>query len=239
MASENAGFPKTVVIVPDGNRRKASRIGLPAWRGHEAGYETFKIIFDAIWKYDVEYFVFWALSHDNLVKRSSKEISFLFSLFQKALEGVEEKIASDDREICFHAIGDWKKNFPQTLSRQIESLALKTCGNSKRHFTLLLVYDGKKEIFDAMNKMCQLRSSDVSITETEVKKYLQSGYIPDVDLYIRTGAEGDPHLSSGALMFQMANAQLAFTKTLWPNFTVDEFDKIMLNYKNRERRLGR
>ncbi len=88
MTSITSGFPKTVFVIPDGNRRQANRLGLPSLSGHRAGYEAFKNIFEAAWKYDIEHLVFWALSFGNLIKRAPDEISYLFDLFHNAIDGV-------------------------------------------------------------------------------------------------------------------------------------------------------
>ena len=60
--------------------------------------------------------------------------------------------------------------------------------------------------------------------------------LPAVDLLIRTG--GDYRLSN-FLLWQAAYAELYFTKTLWPEFTVEEFDQAIAEFVSRERRFGK
>ena len=57
----------------------------------------------------------------------------------------------------------------------------------------------------------------------------------DVDLMIRTG--GDQRISN-FLLWQMAYAELYFTPTKWPDFSVSEMNKIIQNVSGRERRYG-
>ena len=57
-----------------------------------------------------------------------------------------------------------------------------------------------------------------------------------LDLIIRTGGE---HRLSGFVLYQAAYAELFFVDTLWPDFTVAEFDRIMAAFARRERRFGR
>ena len=60
--------------------------------------------------------------------------------------------------------------------------------------------------------------------------------IPDPDLMIRTGGECR---ISNYLLWQIAYAELIFTPSLWPDFTKEEFCKIILKYQSRERRFGK
>jgi undecaprenyl diphosphate synthase len=62
--------------------------------------------------------------------------------------------------------------------------------------------------------------------------------LPAVDLLIRTGCESDPHVSAGFMMWDTAYSQFHFTKTFFPDFSPKEFEKIVKDYSNRERRLG-
>ena len=60
--------------------------------------------------------------------------------------------------------------------------------------------------------------------------------IPDPDLLIRTSGE---QRISNYLLWQIAYAELYFTKTLWPDFNKDELVAIIKDYKTRERRYGK
>jgi len=59
--------------------------------------------------------------------------------------------------------------------------------------------------------------------------------MPDPDLIIRTS--GEQRLSN-FLLWQAAYAELAFPETLWPDFTPEEFMKILEEFGKRERRFG-
>ena len=52
---------------------------------------------------------------------------------------------------------------------------------------------------------------------------------------IRTGGEWR---LSNFLLWQFAYAELWFTDTLWPDFTVDELDVAISHFSSRERRYG-
>ena len=57
----------------------------------------------------------------------------------------------------------------------------------------------------------------------------------DVDLLIRTGGD---HRVSIFLLWQIAYAEMYFTETKWPDFTVTEFRYIIEQVAKRERRFG-
>ena len=59
--------------------------------------------------------------------------------------------------------------------------------------------------------------------------------LPDVELVIRTSA--DERLSN-FLLWQCAYSEMAFSNSLWPDFTPDEFESIVLDYTRRDRRYG-
>ena len=58
----------------------------------------------------------------------------------------------------------------------------------------------------------------------------------DVDLLIRTSGE---QRVSNFLLWQIAYAELYFTKVYWPDFGKKDLQKALLNYQNRERRFGK
>ena len=64
---------------------------------------------------------------------------------------------------------------------------------------------------------------------------LPSLSVGDPDLIIRTG--GEQRLSN-FLLYGAAYAELAFTDTLWPDFTEDDLFGAISSYQRRERRFG-
>ncbi|MCD6094826.1 undecaprenyl diphosphate synthase family protein, partial [bacterium] len=77
-----------------------------------------------------------------------------------------------------------------------------------------------------------------TVTEKLIKEHLWTKDLPPVDLVIRTGCEKDPHMSAGFMMWDTAYSQFYFTETFFPAFTPEEFEQIIKDYSERERRLG-
>ncbi|HBH71741.1 MAG TPA: hypothetical protein DDX26_02675 [Candidatus Yonathbacteria bacterium] len=60
--------------------------------------------------------------------------------------------------------------------------------------------------------------------------------MPDPDLVIRTSGE---HRTSGFLPWQTVYSELFFTDVFWPEFSKEEFTRIIEEFKVRERRHGK
>ena len=58
---------------------------------------------------------------------------------------------------------------------------------------------------------------------------------PELDLIVRTG--GDMRISN-FLLWQAAYAELYFTDVLWPDFSAEDVDAAIENFKSRKRRFG-
>ena len=74
-----------------------------------------------------------------------------------------------------------------------------------------------------------------SITEETVSAHLYTHNLPDPDLLIRTSGE---MRISNFLLWQIAYSELHITKTLWPDFSRNEYLDILKDYQQRNRRFG-
>ena len=97
---------------------------------------------------------------------------------------------------------------------------------------LALNYGSRDEITRAVKK---LQDKDLEITEQNIENSLDTAGIDDVDLLIRTSGEVRV---SNFLLWQIAYAEMFFTKTYWPEFNTDELDDIISDFHKRERRFG-
>ena len=128
---------------------------------------------------------------------------------------------------------------PKKSQEAIEK-AIEATKNYNRYFsTFLIAYDGTDEMLDCIQKIAKKTAGNpTKITKDLIKENLWTKDLPPVDLVIRTGCEGDPHNSAGFMMWDTTYSQLYFTKTLFPEFGPEEFEKIIEDYSKRERRLG-
>ena len=221
-----------VAIIPDGNRRWAKTEGFKPISGHEKGFEIFKEVARETRKLGIPYLTAWGLSRDNALKRSIRELKFLYSHFQDNFEKLLRDKELHEDEVKVRVIGEWPRFFPSRLKTVIEKLEETTKNYGKFNLTFLLAYDGRREMAEAFRRARRK-------TETEgsgPQNYLWTKDLPPVDLVIRTG--GDPHWSAGFLMWHTADSEFYFTKTFWPAFTAKELRKAIAEYNHRPRNLG-
>jgi len=92
--------------------------------------------------------------------------------------------------------------------------------------TFLLLY-----IFVLKNNLISLKNIDESL----INQHLYTHYLPDVDLLIRTSGE---KRISNFLLWQIAYAELYFTKKFWPDFSKEDLYEAIINFQKRQRRFG-
>lgn len=224
-----------VFIVPDGDRRWADDHKLNHYAGYRAGHKAFREQAHTIWDHGVTHVTAWGLSLDNLRERNTEDLGAVFSVLADAIKEFFEEIPVMKRKIRFRAVGDWRALFPSRFSDQIEALERATAHHDQGVLTLLLAYDGDKELCDVSRRVAaQPPQNEVSFEF--LKSLAATHFLPNVDIYLRTG--GEPHLSGNALPFQMRNPELFFPEKYWPDFTVDDMASVIAEYKERRKRHG-
>ena len=235
-------FPKHIAIIPDGNRRWAKKKGLLSFLGHNKGAEVAEEIIKEAINLKIPYFTFWGCSINNVIKRPKSEVSFLFKIFEKQFKKISEDKAIYENKIRINVFGRWKELFPKETSIVIENAIEKTKNHNNYQLNFLLAYSGKDEMTETIKNISdlKLKNKNLEINESLIKNNLWTKNSPPVDLVIRTG-EGDnlAHWSDGFMMWDTANSQFYFTKTLWPDFNKKELKKANNKFSLAEKRLGK
>jgi len=230
-------LPNHVAIIPDANRRWAKEKGLAPWVGHEEGAKNFKKILEEARILGIKYISFWGSSLDNFKKRPLTEKAALLKIYSKYFREIMESQEIIKNKIRVRVIGKWREQFPSHLVKIIDKCLSITKNFDCHHLTLLLAYSGDDEILASVKKIIRDKTKEEEINEDFFKKHLMTSELPPVDLLIRTG--GEPHLSAGFMMWDMANAQLYFSNTKWPDFSKKEFREAIEDYSQRGRRFGK
>ena len=218
-----------IAIIMDGNGRWAKAQGKTRTQGHKAGAEVVKKITQyAAQNKDIKYLTLYAFSTENW-KRPKLEVEFLMKLLDNWLQ--QELNTYIKNEVKFEVIGDISK-FSKKLQNRIEETKEKTKNFDKLTQILALNYGSRDEITRAVKKLC---NKNLEITQENISKNLDTANFPDVDLLIRTSGE---IRVSNFLLWQIAYAEMYFTPTLWPDFTPNELEKIIEEFKTRDRRFG-
>jgi undecaprenyl diphosphate synthase len=233
--NEIQGGPDHVAIIMDGNGRWATQRGRPRLFGHHAGARRVGEMVEACPDLGVKYLTIFAFSTENW-KRTQSEVAGLMKLFRRYIERESKALFQNGVRVRF--IGDRQK-LDDKLVSLMDNLELYTSGNDKVHLTIALNYGGRDEVTRAAQRLAfeveQGRLSPKDVDAETLAKFLDTRFLPDPDLVIRTSGEAR---ISNFLLWQSAYAEYEFVDTLWPDFNAEEFGKILSRYGNRERRFG-
>ncbi|AZQ67543.1 di-trans,poly-cis-decaprenylcistransferase [Silicimonas algicola] len=227
--------PAHVAIIMDGNGRWAQKRGKPRLFGHHAGARRVREIVEACPDFAVKYLTIFAFSTENW-KRTQSEVSGLMKLFKRYLMSETKELVDAGVRVRF--IGDRIK-LDETLVALMDELELLTCHNDTVHLTIALNYGGRDEVARATKRLAREvkagRIDPEAVDAETLARYLDTYVLPDPDLVIRTSGEAR---ISNFLLWQSAYSEYEFVDTLWPDFTRDEFGRILASFTRRERRYG-
>ena len=232
-------IPTHVGIIMDGNGRWAKAHNVPRVMGHNAGMQAMKKIVIASSNMGVKYLTVYAFSTENW-KRSTEEVKGIFNLIVKYVNSELEEL--DKNNVHINIFGDYSM-LPKASIDAIDKMVGRLQDNDGLVFNIALNYGGRDEIVRSVKELASEVASGKrdpeDITEDDISEHLWSGSahfgVPDADLIIRTA--GDFRISN-FLLWQSAYSELAFTKTLWPDFSEEEYAEILDNFGSRERRFG-
>jgi len=219
----------------DGNGRWAQARGNPRLFGHHAGAKRVREIVEACPDLGVQYLTIFAFSTENW-KRTQTEVSGLMKLFKRYLMSETKQLVEAGVRVRF--IGD-RIRLDETLVALMDELELLTCANDRVHLTVALNYAGRDEVTRAAKRLCRdVAAGKVDpekVDAEELARHLDTYVLPDPDLVIRTSGEAR---ISNFLLWQSAYSEYEFIDTLWPDFTREEFARILSGFSKRERRYG-
>lgn len=222
-------LPKHVALIMDGNGRWAQQRGKPRTAGHKEGLEAAKRIVRAAADLGIKYVTLYTFSTENW-KRTQDEVGYLMGLIKAHLRAEFEFYK--ENQIRVEHIGDLA-GLPKDVQEEIVNAKKDTENFTGTTCVLAINYGSRDEIARAANKA--LADGKKEFKEGDFKNYMDLPELPDVDLLIRTG--GEKRLSN-FLLWQTAYAEFIFSDTLWPDYSVEEFKKDVLEFESRNRRFG-
>lgn len=224
-------LPFHVAITMDGNGRWAKQKNLPRSSGHNEGLETVKRIVKKASDLGIKFLTLYIFSTENW-KRTEQEVGFLMNLIHIHL--VQELNFYRENNIKLNHIGNLS-TLPQKIQNDILEAIDDTKDFSGMTLNLAINYGGRDEIIRGIKKIIDNKIPSEKITEDFFSKTLDMPESPDVDLLIRTG--GEQRLSN-FLLWHIPYAEQIYTKTLWPDYSNEEFEKHIEEFTNRNRRFG-
>ena len=233
-------MPRHVAVIMDGNGRWAKKNGVSRLAGHNQGMLAMKEIIKRADVLGIKYLTVYAFSTENW-KRSQEEVGGIFNLLVKFVGS--ELAELDENNVKVHILGEYREKVPAAAVASIEKAIETTSDNDGLQFNIALNYGSRAEITRAASRLCRkveegiLKADDITDEMLSQEMYTgdENGNIPDPDLIIRTS--GEERLSN-FLLWQAAYSEFAFTDTLWPDFTPEEFERMIEEFSTRGRRFG-
>ena len=223
-------IPQHIAIIMDGNGRWAKAKGQPRTAGHIQGVETVRAITEECVNLGVKYLTLYTFSTENW-NRPAEEIQALMGLL---LKNLEDEIFMKNN-VRFRVIGD-QTRLPEDVQEKLNLMIERTAKNDAMTMVLALSYSSRWELTHAMQEIAREGINAEDITEEVVSAHLQTAFMPDPDLLIRTGGE---QRISNYLLWQLAYTELLFCDTFWPDFDQEALHRAIADYQSRERRFGK
>jgi len=227
-------IPQHIAIIMDGNGRWAMERGQHRSFGHKAGVDAVRRITSECVRLGVRYLTLYTFSTENW-NRPADEVVALMGL---VLTSLEDEIFMKNN-VRFRVIGDLSR-LPNEVQQKLLVTEEHTAANDAMTMVVALSYSSKWEITDTVRRIAadaadgKLKPENVS--EELISQRLQTNFMPDPELLIRTGGE---LRISNYLLWQIAYSELYFCDTYWPDFDEEALHKAIADYQSRQRRFGK
>ena len=227
-------IPQHIAIIMDGNGRWANERGKERSFGHQAGVESVHKITSECVRLGVKFLTLYTFSTENW-NRPVEEVNALMGLI---LTSLEEEIFMKNN-VRFRMIGD-KPRLPKNVQQKMNELEEHTAANSAMTVVIALSYSSRwelqKAVRDIAHEVKEGTTALDDISEECISQHLETSFMPDPDLLIRTGGE---IRISNYLLWQIAYSELYFCDTYWPDFDEAALHKAIASYQQRQRRFGK
>ncbi len=231
---DNTRIPQHIAIIMDGNGRWASERGKERSFGHQAGVDTVRRITSECVRLGVKFLTLYTFSTENW-SRPADEVSALMGL---VLSSLEDEIFMKNN-VRFQVIGDMGR-LPQEVQQKLRETMEHTAHNTAMTMVVALSYSSRWELTKAARELAQAVKAGTlqpeDIDENLIGSRLETAFMPDPELLIRTGGEVRV---SNFLLWQIAYSELYFCDTYWPDFDEQDLHRAIASYQARQRRFGK
>ncbi len=227
-------IPQHIAIIMDGNGRWAKERGKERSFGHQAGVDTVRRITSECVRLGVKFLTLYTFSTENW-SRPETEIAALMGL---VLSSLEDEIFMKNN-VRFQVVGDMAR-LPQSVQDKLRETMGHTAHNTAMTMVVALSYSSRWELTQAARSIAQdvkdgkLQPEDIN--EELMNQRLETAFMPDPELLIRTGGE---LRISNYLLWQIAYSELYFCDTYWPDFNEADLHRAIASYQARQRRFGK
>ncbi|GAH37815.1 unnamed protein product, partial [marine sediment metagenome] len=114
-------LPRHIGLILDGNRRWAKKRNLNMNLGHLAGYETLRKILFSFLDLGIKYLSVFALSNENVKKRSPQELQYIYNLIINVIDVICKDPVIKEEKVRINVIGRLSL-LPPDVREKINSL---------------------------------------------------------------------------------------------------------------------
>ena len=198
--------------------------------GYNRGLDKIRIIMQANLEKKIPYLTLFTLSSENLFRNSINNIfKIILNRFEKFLHEI-----IDENKIKIRIIGR-RNNLPKKIINILNKCEDLTSKNKELTLNLAFNYGFKNEISNVIEKIIKSKKLINPQNLSEINDLFDLGNIPDPDILIRTG--GHKRLSN-FILYNLSYTEIFFIDTLWPDFSILEYNQIISEYYKIERNYG-
>ena len=219
-----------IALILDGNKRWAKKNNLSNLNGYTKGFENIKNLVKYSLSNKISNLTIFTLSSENF-NRSSINIIYdiIYDNFSKTFNDLVK-----EKGVKIKIFGN-RKNLPSKILEIFQNIEKSSLNNKNLVLNIAFNYGFKDEIKNIIKKVINKDSNIKLDNEKDINNLFFLGSLPDPDILIRTG--GYKRLSN-FIMYNLTYTELFFTETLWPDFSEKEFNSIINQYFNIDRKYG-
>jgi undecaprenyl diphosphate synthase len=218
----------------DGNRRWATRRGLPAEEGHRAGERAALRLVASALRLGIAHLSVFAFSTENWSRSRQEVIVLLDTLAEMVGLGTEWL---HERGVRVRWCG--RRDRLGQLGAAMAVAESLTSGNTALTLTIVADYGGHAEMVTAARALAAEAVAGTirpeQIGPEDIARNLYAPDLPEVDLLIRTSGE---QRISNFLPWHLAYAEFVFDPVYWPDFGYQHLLAAVTEYAGRQRRFG-
>ena len=219
-----------IALILDGNKRWANKNNQSSLNGYTKGFENITKVVTYTLTKNISNLTIFALSSENFNRSSINVIyEIIYDNFSKTFNDLVK-----EKGVKIKIFGS-RKNLPQKILEIFKNIEESSINNKNLNLNIAFNYGFKDEIRNILTNIINKESNINLDNQKNIDNLFFLGSIPDPDILIRTG--GYKRLSN-FIMYNLTYTELFFTETLWPDFSEKEFNLIINQYLNINRKYG-
>ena len=234
-----------VLIIPDGNRRGAKKLGLSYRETYEIAAKKVDMVVKFFLKEDaVERIAVFGCSYDNVTKRGTDDMAPIYHAQEAQYQKwVEDPFFAQER-IGIRFVGGLQElmaspllpsGLPRSYVKVANHLEEITAENDWKFLYVLIGYSGTREVNQALLRA--LEFGDHNVDKSLVGDFMQFLDVPvEMDVVVRTGGE---HRSSDCLPYQTSYSEYIFIDKFFPELESSDLETALNEFYGRDRRFGK